>query len=131
VGLRSTYRDLFATGSVSARLLIAAFAALALVALAISGSWIRAIEAPFKARGDGADLWHLLLLGFQGDITGTRSLLVSGGKTVFAVLVAFAVIKILHTARGEMKFSFSGIELSGAQSGALVWCVVFVLVKLL
>ncbi len=124
-------RELWVAGPVWSRVIVIAFLGLALAAFAISGSWLRALQALFEARAVDGPTWELLIAGFLGDITGTPGLLVSALKTVFAVAVAFAVVRLLPVGRGRLSFDFKAIKLSGAQSAALLWCVVFTLVKLL
>ena len=130
LAIHSTIRELFAAGPVSAKVVVVLALMLALAAFSISGSWFQALQVLFEARADGDEWWRLLVMGFVGDITGTPGLLVSGLKTVFAVLVAFAVVRLLPVGRGRLSFSFKGIKLSGAQSAALLWCVAFAVVKL-
>lgn len=124
-------KNLWAAGPASGRVIVIAFLGIALAAFAISGSWLRALQALFEARAVDGPTWELLIAGFLGDITGTPGLLVSALKTVFAVAVAFAVVGLLPVGHGRLSFDFKAIKLSGAQSAALLWCVVFTLVKLL
>ena len=124
-------KNVFAAGPVPARAIVILFLGLALAAVSVSGSWLRALRTVFEARAGDGSTWQLLITGFEGDITGTPGLLVSAVKTVFAVIVAFAVVRVLPVGTGQMSFDFKAIKLSGAQSAALLWCVVFALVKLL
>ena len=112
LAIHSTIRELFAAGPVSARVAVVLALVLALAAFSISGSWFQALQVLFEARADGDEWWRLLFMGFVGDITGTPGLLVSGLKTVFAVLVAFAGVRLLPVGRRRLSFSLKGIELS-------------------
>ncbi len=126
-----SFKDVIAAGPVSARVIMAIFLGIALVAVAVSGSWFRALQILFEARAVDGNTWQLLVAGFKGDITGTPGLLVFAVKTVFAVIVASGVVRLLPVGTGQLSFEFKAIKLSGAQSAALLWCVVFALVKLL
>ena len=124
-------KNLLADGPMSARVVMVIFLGIALVAVAVSGSWLRALQILFEARAVDGNTWQLLVAVFVGDITGTPGLLVSAVKTVFAVIIASGVVHFLPVGTGQMSFDFKAIKLSGAQSAALLWCVVFALVKLL
>ena len=52
-------RELWAAGPVSARVIVIAFLGLALAAFAISGSWLRALQALFEARAVDGPTWEL------------------------------------------------------------------------
>lgn len=52
-------------------------------------------------------------------------------KTLFAVVVAFVTVRVVRHFKDDLKLKLGTFELSGGQSGALLWCVVFALVKLL
>ena len=73
----------------------------------------------------------MLRQAFLSDIIGTPGLFVSAAKTAFAVVVAFVAVWGVRNLRGEFALELGGLKLSGAQSGAIVWCAVFALVKLL
>ncbi|NKB81749.1 MAG: hypothetical protein GKS05_07670 [Nitrospirales bacterium] len=116
------------------RLIILLFAFLAILALAYSGSVTHGVlELLEDGYRDGPETsgWDRFVEAFWQDITGTPGVMVSAIKTFFAVIVAFGVAKIAPTAAGEFLLKVSGVELSGAQSAAVLWCAVFVLVKLL
>ena len=104
-------------------------ALLALLALGITGSFYNAGVAAIEDGSRGSISWDAVHTAFHDDILGKRSIVVSGIKTVFAVGIAFVVARKLPTRKGDMKFNFKGLELSGAQSKAMMWCIVFVLVK--
>ena len=112
-----------------AKVLLVVLALLALLALGITGSFYNAGVAAIEDGSRGPISWEAIHHAFHEDILGKRSIVVSGIKTLFAVGIAFLVARKLPTRKGEVKFSFKGIELSGAQSKAMVWCIVFVLVK--
>jgi len=116
-------------GPWSAKVLLVVVVLLALIALGITGSFYNAGVAAIEDGSRGSISWDAVHNAFHDDILGTRSILVSGMKTLFAVGIAFFVARKLPIRKGDMKFSFQGIELSGAQSKAMVWCIVFVLVK--
>lgn len=121
------------SGSPAARLVIILAGLAALFAFAVSGSLSRLFIALFGTSRRGTDDASLDLLWrtFLSDITGTPGLFVAAVKTVFAIAVAFVVVRVVRNLRGELEISFAGFSLSGAQSGALLWCAVFALVKLL
>ncbi len=120
------------TGAPGARYLVGVFLVLAAVAMWISGSLLQAIIAlSASGRGEFNDSIKTLLDAFLNDITGTPGLLVTATKTVFAVGVAFLARKVIKNLRGEMEVEVSSLKLSGTQSGLIVWCAVFALVKLL
>ena len=116
------------SGGWSAKLTLLAFALLALLALGITGSFYNAGVAAVEDGSRGPVSWDAIHNAFHDDILGKRSILVSGIKTLFAVGIAFVVAQKL-TGRGKVKFSAAGVELSGEQSRAIMWCLVFVLVK--
>ena len=141
------------SGSFFAKLVLIVFILLALLALGITGSFINAVisynsddsrDLSSRTPGDDRDpgggevvpgeneapsFWNFVKTMFFNDITGDPNLLISGIKTVFAVGIAFLVARKLAVRKGDVTFKAAGIELSGAQSRAIVWCVVFVLVK--
>ena len=117
------------TGSWAAKGIFLVVALLALVALGITGSFYNAGVAAIEDGSKGSISWDAVHNAFHDDILGKRSILVSGIKTVFAIGIAFLVARKLAIRKGDVKFSVLGMELSGAQSRAMVWCIVFVLVK--
>ena len=131
-GRTSWWRDLW-SGSPVARFAVALAGFAALFAFAVSGSLSRLFIALFGTSRRGADDASLDVLwrAFLSDITGTPGLFVAAVKTLFAIAVAFVVVRVVRNLRGELEISFAGFTLSGAQSGALLWCAVFALVKLL
>ncbi len=116
-------------GPWSAKVLLLVVALLALLALGITGSFYNAGVAMVEGGHRGPVSWEAIHTAFHDDILGKRSILVSGMKTLFAVGIAFVVARKLAIRKGDVKFSVLGMELSGAQSKAMVWCIVFVLVK--
>jgi hypothetical protein len=117
-------------GTWPARIIVGISVLLATLALYHSGSLTRAASVVARGGVRGDFDWEVVARAFSSEITGDPSLVVAGLKTLFAVVVAFAVACALPTARGQLGFKALGIELNGAQSAAVVWCVVFVLVKL-
>ena len=117
------------TGPWGAKVLLVVVVLLALIALGITGSLYNAGVAAIEDGSRGSISWDAIHQAFHDDILGKRSIVVSGMKTLFAVGIAFVVARKLPTRKGEVKFNFQGLELSGAQSKAMVWCIVFVLVK--
>ena len=106
----------------------------ALFALSVSGSILQAISALFSASRNGTELipWQAVINAFLKDITGSPGLFISAIKTVFAIAVAFAAVSFIKNLRGEMsRREVLNVKLNGTQSGVLVWCAVFALVKLL
>jgi hypothetical protein len=100
--------------------------------LAYSGSFFQGVLGVFGNggyRGNAESAWDIFVNAFVLDLTGEPGLFVSGIKLFFAVVVAFGVMKWASTARGNLSFKFGPLELSAIQSKAVIWCVVFVLIK--
>ena len=116
-------------GPWSAKVFLLFFALLALLALTITGSFYNAGVTMVEGGTRGPASWDAIHTAFHDDILGQRSILTSGIKTLFAVGVAFLVVRTLPIAKGPLKFSAAGVELSGQQSQVILWCVVFVLIK--
>ena len=121
------------SGSLLARAALALAVLAALFAFAVSGSVSRLSIALFgtSRRGTGDASIDALWQAFLSDITGTPGLFVAAVKTLFAIAIAFVVVRLVRNFKGDLKLSLGPLELSGAQSGALLWCAVFALVKLL
>ena len=131
-GKMSWWRGLW-SGSPAARLAIALGGMAVLFAIAVSGSLSRFFIALFGTSRRGVDDASLEVLwrAFLSDITGTPGLFVAALKTLFAVVVAFVAVRVVRHFKDDLKLKLGTFELSGGQSGALLWCVVFALVKLL
>ena len=117
------------SGSWSAKLILLVFALLALIAFGITGSFYNAGVAAIEGGSRGPIPWEAVHNAFHDDILGQASIVISGLKTLFAVGIAFLVARKFTGRKGDVNFSVLGMELSGTQSRAIVWCVVFVLVK--
>lgn len=119
-------------GPLSGRVVVAVCGALAAFAILVSGSIVAAISSLFDSlRASDRISWQTVQQAFLADITGSPGLFLSVIKTLFAVVVAFAVLKAAGSLRGDLSLNFAGLTLSGAQTGAMIWCLVFALVKLL
>lgn len=118
--------------SLGSVIIVGACGLLAVGALVYSGSIFQGVLGVFGNggyRGDEESAWDLFVMAFVRDLTGEPGLFVSGIKLLFAVVVAFGVMKWASTARGNLLFKFGPLELSAIQSKAVIWCVVFVLIK--
>ena len=118
--------------SLGGMIVVGVCALLAIGALVYSGSIFQGFLGVFDRgsyRGDEESAWDLFVMAFVRDLTGEPGLFVSGIKLLFAVVVAFGVMKWASTARGNLSFKFGPLELSAIQSKAVIWCVVFVLIK--
>jgi hypothetical protein len=107
-------------------------ALLAIGALAFSGSFFQGILGIIGDggyRGEEESAWGLFANAFVRDLTGEPGLFVAGIKLLFAVVVAFGVMQWASTARGNLSFKIGPLELSAIQSKAIIWCLVFVLIK--
>ncbi len=121
------------SGSAGARLWVGVFLALCAFAILVSGSLTQVVRAVLAGgwRGKDDGTWDMLATAFSQDIAGTPGLFVSAVKTVFAVIIAFAVVWTVKKFRGEIALKLPTVELSGTQSSAVLWCAVFAIVKLL
>ena len=117
------------TGSWVAKGIFLVVAFLALVAFGITGSVYRAGVVMVEGGSKGLISWEAVHTAFHGDFLGKRGIVISGLKTLFAVVIAFVVARKFPSVIGEMSVRVAGVELSGAQSAAMMWCMVFVLVK--